>query len=437
MTLDSSRPFRLGANYTPSRGWFHHWLDFDPREQEEDFTAIAAAGLDHVRVFALWPLLQPHRGMVRRSALDDLRTVVRVAGDCGLDVSVDVLQGHLSSFEFLPPWVVTWHERNVFSDEAVVSAQAELVGSVASALATEPNLVGVNLANEPNNLLTAYPATAEETDAWVERLLAAAHGAHPDGRHCHSAFDAVWYEPGHGFAPRTVADRGAMVVSHPWVFSEAVGTTYGALSTEATHLAEYVAEVSRAWSRDPDKPLWVQEVGAPVPSVPERDAPEFAARTLRNLARCANLWGVTWWCSHDVSRTLLDFPELEYSLGLFGNDQRRNMPKPVLSALVSTYSLLRQEAVQPPPRTTALVIDVDRPAEVTRPGGTVFTEWMRRTAAGEAPAVVLSERMEDDAYLEGRGITRIVTRGRDRGPRGGARGRRPPATDAAPPGAGS
>lgn len=42
---------RFGANYTPSRGWFHHWLDFDLDEVRADLDSIAALGLDHIRVF--------------------------------------------------------------------------------------------------------------------------------------------------------------------------------------------------------------------------------------------------------------------------------------------------------------------------------------------------------------------------------------------------
>lgn len=44
---------RFGVNYTPRRGWFHAWHDFDPRFAREDLAQIAGLGLDHVRVFHL------------------------------------------------------------------------------------------------------------------------------------------------------------------------------------------------------------------------------------------------------------------------------------------------------------------------------------------------------------------------------------------------
>src|SRR5205807_1368079 len=52
---------RFGVNYTPTHGWFHHWLDFDLDEARADLDSVAAFGLDHIRVFPLWPLFQPNR----------------------------------------------------------------------------------------------------------------------------------------------------------------------------------------------------------------------------------------------------------------------------------------------------------------------------------------------------------------------------------------
>ena len=67
-----------------------------------------------------------------------------------------------------------------------------------------------------------------------------------------------------------------------------------------------------------------------------------------------NLWGVTWWCSHDVSRKLADFPELEYTLGLLDSDRR---PKP---AGLRLAELIAAEKANPTPviqRGTALSFD--------------------------------------------------------------------------------
>ena len=117
-------PPRFGANYTPSQGWFHHWLDFDLDAVRADLDSIAALGLDHIRVFPIWPYFQPNRTLIRPRAVEQLVALADAAAERGLDVNVDGLQGHLSSFDFLPAWTQTWHRRNIFTDPDVVAGQA-------------------------------------------------------------------------------------------------------------------------------------------------------------------------------------------------------------------------------------------------------------------------------------------------------------------------
>ena len=133
---------RFGVNYTPRIGWFHSWLDLAPDAVAEDLAAVASLGVDHVRIFPLWPLLQPNRTLIRPRALEDVRTVVDAAAAVGLDVVVDALQGHLSSFDFVPSWLSSWHRRNMFTDPEVVSATAELVRALADQLAGCPEPPG-------------------------------------------------------------------------------------------------------------------------------------------------------------------------------------------------------------------------------------------------------------------------------------------------------
>ncbi|MDX6355110.1 MAG: hypothetical protein QOF98_2013, partial [Streptomyces sp.] len=95
----SDRAVRFGVNYTPSTGWFHHWLDFDLDTIRADLDSLAALGLDHIRVFPLWPVFQPNRTLIRPRAVEQLVQVVDAAAERGLDVNVDGLQGHLSSFD--------------------------------------------------------------------------------------------------------------------------------------------------------------------------------------------------------------------------------------------------------------------------------------------------------------------------------------------------
>ncbi|MGX1563069.1 glycoside hydrolase 5 family protein [Streptomyces sp. NPDC055506] len=398
---------RFGVNYTPRRGWFHAWHDFDPANAREDLDQIAALGLDHVRVFHLWPLLQPNRTLIRPAAVDQLAHLVDLAAEAGLDVLVDGVQGHLSSFDFYPEWTRSWHHRNVFTDPEAVAAQAELMRTLGRSLAGRPNLIGLQLGNELNNLVEHNPVTPDEVDRYLDTLLSATREHLPPGRLAtHSAYDAAWYGDDHPFTPEASARKGDVTTVHPWVFSGDCARRYGPRSPQVLHLAEYGTELAKAYAEDPARPVWVQETGAPEPHIPAADAPDFARATVRNAAGCEGLWGVTWWCSHDVDRSLADYPELEYTLGLF---DARGDAKPIATALAETVAEVRAGHHPARPRDTALVLDcTPSTRSVSGPGGAFFDAWMALRTEGVHPAVVLAERAEDAAYLAARGIKEVV-----------------------------
>lgn len=132
---------------------------------------------------------------------------------------------------------------------------------------------------------------------------------------------------------------------------------------------------------------------------------------MANALDCPDVWGVTWWCSHDVSRSLADFPELEHSLGLLTNDRE---VKPAGRAIARIVEEWRDRKKPPEPRTLALVVDAgdDETAprrSVCAPGGTVFEAFTRLTAQGARPTTVLASRSDDGDHLAARGITEVVT----------------------------
>ncbi|MGW0365135.1 glycoside hydrolase 5 family protein [Streptomyces sp. NPDC002990] len=409
----ASRPLRFGANYTPSRGWFHHWLDFDLDEARADLDSIASLGLDHIRVFPLWPVFQPNRTLIRPRAVEQLVALADAAAERGLDVHVDGLQGHLSSFDFLPAWIRTWHRRNVFSDPDVIAGEEEYLRTLAAALADRPNFLGMTVGNEINQFSgpphpDPDPITRDQAARWLERMLAACEKGAPGRFHLHAEYDAAWYQDGHPFTADQAARLGAATAVHSWVFN---GTAQsGPTGTATEHHAAYLIELSKAWARDPHRPVWLQEVGAPAPLIGPEQAARFTEATVENALDCPDLWGVTWWCSHDVSRELADFPELEYGLGLL-TDRRR--AKPAAAALARIAARWHGRAHRPAVRSTALAVDVGGALAAPRrsvcaPGGAFFEAWAALTAEGVRPAVVLAERAEDPAHLSARGITEVL-----------------------------
>lgn len=195
---------------------------------------------------------------------------------------------------------------------------------------------------------------------------------------------------------------------HSWVFN-GTAQRYGADSTATGQHAAYLVELSKAWADDPHRPVWLQEVGAPAPHIAAERAGAFTGATVAAALDCPDLWGVTWWCSHDVDRSLADFPELEYSLGLLTNNQQ---VKPAGLALAAAVAEARSGWRPPGVRNTALVLDLpdEAPKRSTcAPGGAFFEAFMRLTADGARPTALLAERVADHSHLAARGITEVVT----------------------------
>jgi endo-1,4-beta-mannosidase len=412
--LNTNSP-RFGVNYTPSKDWMFQWMAIEPDVVRADFEAIAGLGVDHVRVFPLWPVLQPNRTLIRRRALDDIALVTDLAGEFGLDVAVDVIQGHMSGFDFVPAWLVNWHAGNMFTDQPAIDAQAALVAAVYDAVRDRPNFLGLTLGNELNQFQrpnpAAMPAKPAEVTHWLGSLLDAPRDR--DLRHVivHSENDHLWYRDEHPFQPVHASRLGDMTTAHSWIFN-GTAATYGALSPQSVRHAEWLMELSKAFATDPRRPVWLQEVGAPSMNLAEPEMPEFCARTIEAALTTENLFAITWWCSHDVTRELGDYKDLEYSLGLL---DVHNQVKPLGRRFAEVVAEARRDAGHPsaPVRTVAVVVDVDGddlPLSRTAlgPGGVLFERWHALREDGVALAVVTSATAADPAALEARGIRELV-----------------------------
>lgn len=415
---------RFGVNYTPASGWFHSWQHLREEDVHRDLGQIATLGVDHIRIFPLWPVVQPNRSLISQTALDDVMTVVDVAAEFGLDVNLDVLQGHLSSYDFLPAWITTWHRRNLFTDPDVVRAEADLAAEFARRLEGRPNIMGITLGNELNQFAPpihpdAHPVTPEQASAWLGTLVAGAR-SHGDPFVTNAMYDASWYDDRQPFEPRHAVEFGDATVVHSWVFNGAA-QTFGPLHDGSVRHAEYLLRLAAAWHQDATRPVWLQEVGAPTTVIPRESAPDFLEATIRHAATVPGLMGVTWWCSHDVSRALADFPEVEYDLGLFTHDGELKPTGERFAALVAEFRAAGAAATGAgdaggavaavEPSGVALVLDDT--AEGYRascaPGGAFHRAWLDAAAvSGQGPQVLLASRGQDPAALAARGIITVL-----------------------------
>ena len=228
-------------------------------------------------------------------------------------------------------------------------------------------------------------------------------------------YDAAWYDDAQPFGPEHAADHGDATVTHSWVFNGSAAL-HGALGAGSVRHGEYLLQLAAAWNRDAARPNWLQEVGAPTNVVDPADAAAFTEQTIRHVLDAQQVLGVTWWCSHDVARSLADFPELEYDLGLFTNDGRL---KPVGEAFAALARAEHTRDAPAAPPATALVLD-DVLTDGTdhhgtradcAPGGRFAAAWLALAEAapdGRGPQVVLRSRLSDTALLADRGIDRCV-----------------------------
>jgi hypothetical protein len=385
---------RFGLNYTPRVGWFHSWLDFDADAVRRDLAQIRELEADHVRIFPRWDLIQPNRSLIRPEGVAAVGRVVDIAAEFELDVNVDALQGHLSSFDFLPSWLTTWHE---------------YVRVLAAEVSTRANVMGITLGNETSQFAARphprpFPADPADAEAWTRTLLGAARGA-GRGLITHATYDATWYDERQPFLPEHAARLGDETVVHSWVFNGSAQLS-GGLGTGSVRHAEYLVQLAAAWHLDAGRRVWLQEIGTPITVVDPGDAVEFLERTVRYAAGVAGVSGITWWCSHDVSRALADFPAVEYDLGLIDENGRT---KPTGRAFAELARELRGRPA-PEPEPVALVLDDAGPYRADcAPGGAFFDAWMRHAdRTGRGAQVVLRSLAGDTALLAARGIRELV-----------------------------
>lgn len=181
--------FLQGVNYWPRRKAMRWWSDFDAAEVDEEFSLIAALGLDLVRIFLLWDDWQPQPDEVSPRCLVDLVTVCDTAARHGLRLDVTFFTGHMSGPNWAPGWLLSADPahasrlqvvsggavtdsgyRNPFSDPQALEAAELLLTTVVGNLRGHPAVWAWNLGNEPD--LFARPADHVAGREWVARMRA-------------------------------------------------------------------------------------------------------------------------------------------------------------------------------------------------------------------------------------------------------------------------
>lgn len=401
----SRRRVRFGANYVPSRTWWYLWSDWDPDGVRRDLHDVAALGMDHIRIQLLWPEFQSNAAAVSSQNIARLVSLLGIADEFALDVEVTVLDGQLSGFLFVPAYLLdnaNGRVRNFMREPALIQAQLRLFETIARAVRSHPRFLGFDIANEiywfTQPLHVAF--TPAQGDAWMQELLNQCERFAPGKLHVNGV-DKWPYEAGQpqGFTRTALARAGGASVVHPWAGFGPIYPQYGPLSTAATHYAEFLLQYMQAFSANGTRMLWIEEDGCSKVWMREDLIPQWAQASIRNAASCDHLFGITWWCSHDVNPRFTGFNRLEYDLGLYTNDRRLKPLGRALADLIAEFDRRPPAVLR---RASAFVI-----ADATG-SDSLLARYVEAVESGLHPQFVRASRAADEGYLRKRGITQLI-----------------------------
>jgi endo-1,4-beta-mannosidase len=366
-----------------------HWLArYDPAVVRRDFTRIAAAGMDTVRIFLRWEDLQPSPATVSPAALAAVVDTADAAAGAGVELAVTLFTGHMSGVNWIPAWATGGDSgddrfpvisggavqprrrvlRNWYSDDGIVEAQALQADRVAAALSGHPAVWAWDLGNESSNC--AIPPDPIAADRWLERMTSVlrdrdAHVQITVGTHMEDLEDERM------IGPARAARWCDFVCMHGY-------PAYAAWSNGPTdpHLVPFLAEVT-GWLAA-GSPVLFAELGqstAPVGQSPaalqvrEDEAAIYTGATLDALRRCGSI-GALLWCYADYASALHDTPPFdlaphERAFGLWRADET---PKPAVEEIVRRRGRPRTPSVGARPWLDITVdeFEADRRRQLTR-----------------------------------------------------------------------
>jgi hypothetical protein len=402
------RRVRFGVNYVPSKNWWYSWGDWDRDSIRRDLDDIAALGVDHIRIQLLWPYFQPNARFVSPRHVALLASLLDDARARALEVEVTVLDGQLSGFLFTPAFLIDNQDgriANIITDPHLIAVQKQLFAALADAIGAHPAFLGFDISNEvywfTQPLHVDY--TPQQGDAWMRELLEYCERVAPGKLHVNGV-DKWPYEASkpNGFTRNALLRTGGASCIHPWAGFSPIFKRYGPLSIAATHYAEFFLQYMQAFSPDGHRLLWVEEDGCSKQWMREELIPEWAEASIRNAVSCDHLFGITWWCSHDVNPRFRGFNKLEYDLGLYTNDRRLKPLGQTIRRLIGEFDHAPPQVL---PRPHALLIGDDAG------GDEVLPYYLTAIENGLRPQIALASRVSDVSdlrYLRARGIRSVT-----------------------------
>lgn len=400
---------RYGANYIPSKNWLYSWLDFDENSIRDDIKALKSLGFDHIRTHILWSIFQPNEHFVSQHCLDNLKNFTKICEEEKMDFFLSVFTGWMSGMVFLPPWLNIggfdcW-KKGMFTDERAISAEKYLIGKLSEVVGKSDVFLGFDLGNELNVLTRTEidkDITKENVTRWGEVMLAECEKCVPGKMHVNGVAHAPWFGDMY-FTREHLANTGAMTIFHAWAPFTGTSSKYGTDSFETAALSNYMTEMARAYCDEDEERLYnVQEFGMADEWASEEVLERFIVRSLDSIRSEKNVWGVTWWCSHDIQEEYLGFEKFEHHLGLIDVN---NKPKKAGIVFKKYIEEEKQRPIEEIKRTKAVVIKQGSGDENDYTNAEIFMEYFKK---GINIAFVTEDKAEDSEYLRKRGIEEVI-----------------------------
>ena len=395
---------RFGANYIPSKRWLHFWLDFDETHVREDLQALKDMGFDHVRAHLIWPYFQVNATSMSSYCLKNLEKFGKICSDIGIDFVLSLFTGWMSGFFFFPSWMNAHAEFLMFSGAAEREAERFYVKEIAKVVADCPAFLGFDLGNE----LSCVTGMDKKADInictqWQNEMLELCEQLAPGKLHNNGVDHQPWFLDT-AFTKEALANTGAVTAIHCWTEFTGAAKRKGLLGTDSLHIAEYFSELAKAYSKDINRKVWIQEFGCSGEWLRDNgdSIEEFTTKTLDVIGSLSDMWGFTWWCSHDVNASLSQYLPLEYDLGLLDTNNNIKPAGAIVSKWINDY---KKSPIAVPKRKTAMVFYPEKQAE---------SEWynparyMELIEKGERPAIILPDDAKDPEWCKKRGIETII-----------------------------
>ncbi|MBQ1279041.1 MAG: hypothetical protein IIY13_01285, partial [Clostridia bacterium] len=214
-----------------------------------------------------------------------------------------------------------------------------------------------------------------------------------------------WFE-NNCFSREVLTNTGTITPLHCYSLFTGALSRFGRMSEESIHLAPFMAEVAKAHCNDKNRKYWVQEFGTADANFND-EMETFIVKSMEAMYTTENLWGITWWCTNNVSSDYNAFDPLEYSLGLLDVNNKITPSGKCFKELVATY---KSGSYTPPKRTKAILLQSEDTIGTYNPtiawdAGHRYAECIR---AGIYPQIILPQYEHDKEYLKSRGIDEII-----------------------------